>query len=127
VDKIQQKADIAYFFSTRSHAAGFSGEIDRSIAAPPANPVATAPTTNAQRVQQTWSDPNVAAARNTRDGVSVTLGGKTTTHKSTRDAFKAYNLPDSKHIKFRKELKLRKSMMFFHEGINYAFAIVSGE
>jgi hypothetical protein len=52
-------------------------------------------------VRASWSDKKVAAARSTKNHVMV-AGVE---YKSVRAAFAALKLPDSKHIKFRGELK----------------------
>jgi hypothetical protein len=78
---------------------------------------------NAAGVSASWSDTSVKSARLTRDGVNVTVNGSTTTHKSTREAFREYRLPDSKHIRFRLKLKASKDELFEHEGLTYHFTI----
>jgi hypothetical protein len=52
-------------------------------------------------VKESWTDPDVAAARRLRHGVSV-AGTK---YRSVRKAFQELNLPESKHIPFRLRLK----------------------
>lgn len=79
---------------------------------------------NAAGVAASWADPSVAAARLTRDGVTVTVDGKTTTHKSTRDAFRFYRLMDSKHIRFRGQLKAAKAATYEESKKSYLFTIV---
>jgi hypothetical protein len=89
-------------------------------------PEATDPearSSNAAGVAKSWGDAAVKSARLARDGVNVTIDGKTTTHKSTREAFREYRLPDSKHIRFRLKLKASKNEMFEHEGLTYHFTI----
>jgi hypothetical protein len=78
---------------------------------------------NAAGVAASWADASVASARLQRDGVSVTAGPETTTPKSVREAFRAYRLPDSKHIRFRLKLKASKREVFEHEGKSYLFTI----
>ena len=98
----------------------------KPTAKPAARPAKAAPTvtrSNASGVASSWADAEVAAARLTRDGVSVTVGSVTTTHKSTREAFRAYKLPDSKHIRFRLKLKTSRAEMFEHDGVKYYFTI----
>jgi hypothetical protein len=46
-------------------------------------------------------------------------------YKSVRVAFRALDLPDSKHQKFRKALKLSGKETFRHEGTDYEFAVVN--
>jgi hypothetical protein len=79
---------------------------------------------NAAGVAASWADPAVHAARLKRDGVMVTVDGKTTTHKSTRDAFRFYRLMDSKHIRFRGILKAAGTATYEEGKKSYAFAIV---
>lgn len=79
---------------------------------------------NAAGVAASWSDPAVHAARLKRDGVTVTFEGKTTTHKSTRDAFRFYRLMDSKHIRFRGILKANRTATYEEGKKSYAFAII---
>lgn len=94
------------------------------VSTPNPKPLSATPrTSNAAGVSASWADAAVSSARLTRDGVNVTLDGKTTTHKSTRDAFRHYRLPDSKHIRFRLKLKASKSELFEHEGVTYHFTI----
>jgi hypothetical protein len=79
---------------------------------------------NAAGVAASWADPSVVAARLQRDGVAVTVDGVTTTHKSTREAFRQYRLPDSKHIRFRLKLKEAGTAVFEQGGKKYTFAII---
>lgn len=80
---------------------------------------------NSAGVAASWANQSVADARLTRDGVSVTVNGKTTEHKSTRDAFRHYRLLDSKHIRFRGELKAAREATYTENGVDYKFKIVS--
>jgi len=69
-------------------------------------PVAVKPkSANSLGVAASWADPEVAAARTKRHGVTVTFEGATTDYRSVREAFRHFRLPDSKHIKFRLGLK----------------------
>lgn len=79
---------------------------------------------NAAGVAASWGDKEVAEARLKRDGVSVTFKGNTTTHKSTRDAFRHYRLLDSKHIRFRGILKAAQSATYTENGLDYLFNII---
>ncbi len=79
---------------------------------------------NAAGVAASWKDPAVHAARLTRDGVTVTVDGKTTIHKSTREAFRFYRLMDSKHIRFRGILKAAKTATYEEGKKAYVFQIV---
>ena len=76
---------------------------------------------NSASIAASWNDSGVKAARLTRNGVTVTVNGKTTDHKSVRAAFSDYSLPDSKHIRFRLKLKEAKTAIFEHNGIQYLF------
>lgn len=78
---------------------------------------------NAPGIAESWRDKSVKEARLTRNGVSVTVGNKTTEHKSVRAAFAAYSLPDSKHIRFRLKLKEAKTAIFEHDAIQYLFKL----
>lgn len=80
---------------------------------------------NAAGVAASWADPAVHAARLTRDGVTVKVDGKVTTHKSTRDAFRFYRLMDSKHIRFRGILKAAKTAVYTEGKKEYEFSIVA--
>jgi hypothetical protein len=90
--------------------------------AKPANKV-TPRTTNADGVAASWKDSAVSTARLTRDGVNVTVGGVTTSHRSVNEAFRAHTLPTAKHIRFRLKLKASKAEVFEHEGRQYHFTI----
>lgn len=79
---------------------------------------------NAAGVAASWADPAVHAARLKRDGVTVTVEGKTTTHKSTRDAFRHYRLMDSKHIRFRGILKAAGTATYEEGKKAYVFTII---
>jgi hypothetical protein len=59
--------------------------------------------TISEAVKKSWGVPEVAAARRKRDAVIV-AGER---YKSVREAFRQLNLPDSKHIAFRGELKAK--------------------
>lgn len=76
---------------------------------------------NSASIAASWGDSSVKAARLTRNGVTVSVNGKTTEHKSVRAAFAEYSLPDSKHIRFRLKLKEAKTAIFEHNGIQYLF------
>lgn len=79
---------------------------------------------NAAGISASWSDPETAAARLTRNAVTVTVKGKTTEHKSTRAAFRHYRLMDSKHIRFRGILKAAGSAVYTENNVEYTFTIV---
>lgn len=78
--------------------------------APPASENAAAPVTssNAEGVARSWQDPAVRAARSARHGVEV----DGVAYNSTRSAFRALNLPDNKHVSFRKQLKAAGELEF---------------
>jgi hypothetical protein len=82
---------------------------------------------NRAGVQASWNDPEVRAARQTRDSVFVTVDGSTSGHKSTRSAFRDFLLPDSKHIRFRMKLKEAGSATFEHNGKTYLFTIAGAD
>jgi hypothetical protein len=52
-------------------------------------------------ISASWADPDVRAARTAR--AKVRVGG--VVYRSVREAFQALGLPDSKHIRFRMDLK----------------------
>lgn len=79
---------------------------------------------NAAGISASWADPETAAARLTRNAVTVTVKGKTTEHKSTRAAFRHYRLMDSKHIRFRGILKAAGSAVYTENNVEYTFTIV---
>jgi hypothetical protein len=92
-----------------------------------AKPVTRKPSSgasNAAGVAASWCDPEVAKARLTRDGVQVTVGDDVQTFKSTRDAFRALRLMDSKHIRFRGILKAAGRATYTEGGKDYEFAII---
>lgn len=79
---------------------------------------------NAAGVAASWADPEVLAARLQRNGTLVTVDGTTSEFKSVRAAFRAYRLPDSKHIRFRLALKASKKETFENDGKKYVFTLV---
>jgi len=62
----------------------------------------------AAAIAASWNDPEVKAARVARH--SVTVNG--VEYRSVREAFRALGLPDSKHIKFRMDLKATGKQAF---------------
>lgn len=130
MDRQQQIQNIKYFFRTLDYRDGITDETPRILAtfnASGPNPEAEdepAATSNGERVAKTWERSDVAAKRNTRDGVKVTVSGQFTTHKSTFAAFVAYSLPEKHHVKFRAELKRDRSKLFSWEGVNYLFELI---
>jgi group I intron endonuclease len=75
-------------------------------------------------IAATWHDPAIKAARGECNGVSVTVDGVTSGHRSTRAGFAAYGLPDGSHIKFRKKLKAAGELTFTHDGRDYRFTLI---
>jgi hypothetical protein len=59
-------------------------------------------------IAETWKDEDVRKARSTHNAVEV----DGVRYRSVREAFKALGLPDSKHIKFRGQLKLYGEQAF---------------
>lgn len=78
----------------------------------------------AAAIADSWKDEEVRAARTTRNGVIVTVNGKSAEFTSTRKAFAEFGLPDSKHIRFRMKLKAEKAQVFEHNGNKYFFELV---
>jgi hypothetical protein len=79
---------------------------------------------NSAGVAASWADPEVAAARRTRDGVHVVIDGEGMDFKSVNEAFHHYRLPVSKHIRFRLKLKSTGAEVFEFAGKKYSFTIV---
>lgn len=86
--------------------------------APKAEKTPKEPADRAAAIAASWTDPEVAAKRAQRSHVKVAG----TEYKSVREAFKALGLPDSKHIKFRMELKASESGRKNFEG--HTFVLV---
>lgn len=88
------------------------------------NPAIPFRASNAAGVSASWGNSEVREARLTRDGVAVSMeGASETEHKSTRDAFRHYRLPDSKHIRFRLKLKANGTETFEWNGKKYVFTL----
>jgi hypothetical protein len=80
----------------------------------------------AAAVSASWQDPKTREARSKRDAVYVSINGaEPMLHASTRKAFTAYLLPDSKHQEFRAALKKEGSKVFELMGVKYAFTVYS--
>lgn len=79
---------------------------------------------NSLGVALSWQNPDVAKARLIRDGVTVTFEGNTSAYRSTREAFRAFRLPDSVHIRFRLKLKASRKETFEYKGNSYIFEII---
>lgn len=90
----------------------------------PANWATKGRASNSAGVAASWADPEVAAARLTRDGVKVTFEGTAKEFKSVNEAFHDYRLPVSKHIRFRLKLKASGKETFEFAGKKYEFEIV---
>lgn len=84
----------------------------------------TSKKSNAAAIAKSWHDADVYNKRLTRNGVLVEVNGKSNEFKSTRAAFAALNLPDSKHIRFRQKLKAEKVAIFEWVGVSYKFTII---
>lgn len=132
MDRLQQIQNIKYFFRSLDYRDGITDDtprivlkLDPNYVAPPSSDDdEPAVTSNGERVAKTWERADVAAKRNTRDGVKVTVEGFVTTHKSTFAAFQAHELPEKHHVKFRAELKRDRSKNFLWEGANYLFELI---
>lgn len=71
------------------------------------------PADHGAKIAASWENPEVYAARVTRNGVTFTTEKGTTTYKSVREAFEQLGLPLGRHIAFRKELKAAGSLDAF--------------
>jgi len=80
--------------------------------------------TSSKAIAESWNDPAVAQARMLRQGVTVTVNGKTASFTSTHAAFVVLLLPTSKCIAFRQKLKLHGRVLFTHAGQDYEFELV---
>lgn len=76
--------------------------------APKAKKEATEPVDRSAAIAASWADPEVRAKRAERTHVKV----NGVEYPSVRQAFQALGLPDSKHIKFRMELKSAGKLAF---------------
>lgn len=78
----------------------------------------------AESVSATWENETVRVARSTRDSVFAGLvGSELIEYKSVRVAFAEIGLPDSKHVRFRGQLKKSRSEVFEWEGKRFQFEI----
>jgi len=87
---------------------------------------------NSAGVAASWLIADVAAARKVRNGVSVTFNGETTEHKSVNAAFLYYGLTDTKHIRFRAELKAAGAKVYTETMAknakgDYAFVVLASK
>ncbi|MBC8640187.1 hypothetical protein IAG25_25480 [Caballeronia sp. EK] len=82
---------------------------------------------NSTGIALSWIDPEVKAARLTRNRVKVSNNGTVTEFKSVAEAFRALKLPFEKHIKFRSRVKAAagEPVFFEHKGLTYAFEAVA--
>jgi hypothetical protein len=67
-----------------------------------------------------WSNAQIAKARATRDKVSV----RGRIYGSVYQAFVKLGLPTTVHQAFRKTLKIRRKLVFVHDGRRYRFTII---
>jgi hypothetical protein len=83
---------------------------------------------NSLGVALSWTVPDVRVRRLTRDSVTVTVGGVSHDFKSAHDGFRFFRRPESKMIRFRRELKANRVETFKHtDGKDYVFQIVEKE
>lgn len=72
---------------------------------------------NAAAIAETWGDAHTRAMRMVRDGVEVTLpSGEVRAYKSVREAFELLHLDLKKHVRFRGELKAKRTATFAAHG-----------
>ena len=82
-------------------------------------------TTRSKGISESWNNPEVAAKRAQRHNVKVVLDGKEKgVFRSTLEAFKKLNLPQSGHIKFRMALKAAGQKEFVSGKHTYQFSLV---
>lgn len=80
---------------------------------------------NSLGVALSWTVPDVRVRRLTRDRVVVTVDGVDHEFKSAHDGFRFFRLPESKMIRFRRELKAKRIDTFKGpDGKSYVFQIV---
>ncbi len=73
----------------------------------------------------TWSRPEVAAARSARDRVTVRIGNAAKENfRSTGEAFAKFGFTSGKLQSFRKELKAAGKAKIKDDGVTYTFEIV---
>lgn len=125
-DEITPEMAAAELEAMRAHAAKTKAE-----------PKAASGLSLSASIALTWLDPNVAAARMTRDGVTVWLKnddaaegegewlvcGDGDGFKSVAAAFAALKLPMSKHIRFRLKVKKEGAAIFEWAGETYKFML----
>lgn len=81
--------------------------------------------TRSKGISESWNNPEVAAKRAQRHNVKVVLDGKEKgVFRSTLEAFKKLNLPQSGHIKFRMALKATGQKEFVSGKHTYQFSLV---
>jgi hypothetical protein len=105
-------------------AARIEAEANAEKEANPAVKASKGRSSNSVGVALSWTNPEVAKARLIRDGVTVTFEGSTSAYRSTREAFRAFRLPDSVHIRFRLKLKASRKETFEFAGKSYLFEII---
>lgn len=85
---------------------------------------ATAPKrTLSEAIAASWTRPDVAAARSTRNAVRA----NGTEYRSVREAFRALRLPIEKHIPFRMSLKAAGKATFETGKKSVSFEIIPAE
>ncbi len=78
---------------------------------------------NSHGVAISWTVPDVRARRLTRDAVLVNVDGEEHEFKSAHDGFRYFKLPESKLIRFRRDLKADRFATFKHGDKEYLFVI----
>lgn len=121
-DEITAEMAAAELEAMRAHAANAKAE-----------PKASSGLSLSASIALTWLDPSVAAARMTRDGVTVWLKGEEEGswlvcgsgdgYKSVAAAFAELKLPMSKHIRFRLKVKKEGAAIFEWAGETYKFIL----
>lgn len=103
----------------------FSSLASIAAAAVPAAPAKVA-ANRAEAVAKTWTDPAVRAKRAIRNAVRARElpDGVFAEYASTRKAFRALRLPDSKHIPFRIGLKEKTIAVFEFGGRKVEFEVI---
>lgn len=86
-------------------------------------PKGKSPSDRGAAIAASWKDPKIAAKRAERTHVKAS--GQI--YRSVREAFEALELPLSKHIKFRMELKAVHELTFKHEGRQVKFSVAAAE
>ena len=87
---------------------------------------------NREGVKKSWEDERIRGLRLTRDRVTVQAGKSAPIElESTPEGFRHFNLPMSKMIRFRLDVKEAgrqgKSATFEHNGVKYIFTILKDD